>query len=134
MLQPKSLLYWAPRVLALATAAFLSLFALDVFGAASSVGETLLALGMHLVPAALVLVALAIAWRWEAAGGLLFILGGVGYVAGVDAAAHPDWVAVIAGPLWLTGGLFLLGALRPGRSGDRGHSEGTAISASGPPP
>lgn len=66
------------------------------------------ALALHLIPAAVVLAALAIAWRWEVAGGLLFVLAGVAYAVRVDATARLDWVLLIAGPLWVTGGLFLM--------------------------
>lgn len=54
-----------------------------------------------------VLVALAIAWRWEWAGGILFIGLGAEYL--VMAWGRFDWPAFLAisGPLFLVGCLFL---------------------------
>ena len=108
MLPGKRILYWTPRVLGLVAAAFVGLFALDAFAGDAPLGTKLVGFAIHLLPAAIVLVVVGIAWRWEIAGGLLLILAGIAYTLSIDVAAHPDWVAVIAGPLWLVGILFLL--------------------------
>jgi hypothetical protein len=73
-------LFWAPRILGILFALFVSIFALDVFGAGYSFWETLLALFMHLIPVYVLLMALAIAWRWEWAGALLYIGFSVWYL------------------------------------------------------
>ena len=57
----KRLLFWAPRALCIAFSIFLSWFALDVFSQGYGLGKTLLALLIHLAPAGIVLVVLAIA-------------------------------------------------------------------------
>jgi hypothetical protein len=57
------LLHWTPRILGLLFAAFVSVFALDVFGEGYTFWQTILALMMHLIPTGVVLVALAISWR-----------------------------------------------------------------------
>lgn len=100
------ILYWSPRILSLAFVAFLSLFALDVFNEARPFWQTLLALAIHLIPSAVLLVVVALAWRWEWVGTLLFTAAGVAYWAA--AARHPSWVLVISGPLFLVAALFLL--------------------------
>ncbi len=69
----KHFLYWTPRVLTILFIAFLSLFALDVFGEGYTFWETLVALFMHLIPHFLLIILLVIAWKWERVGGLLFI-------------------------------------------------------------
>jgi hypothetical protein len=101
-------LRWAPRVLAIAFAAFLAIFAVDVFQEGHSLRETIVALLMHLMPMGVVLVVLVIAWRWRALGGLLFLGLGTAYIA----AAHGrfDWtaLALIGGPPVLIGALFLM--------------------------
>lgn len=68
----KHLLFWTPRVLGLLFALFISMFALDVFGQGDGFWGTLGALLMHLIPVYVLLIALAIGWRWEWAGALLF--------------------------------------------------------------
>ncbi len=69
-----AILRWTPRVGVLIFAAFMSLFALDVFGQGTSLWETTLALMMHLIPTAILLVVLLVAWRWSWVGGLAFLL------------------------------------------------------------
>jgi len=102
----KRLLFWSPRVLCIAFALFASLFALDVFSEGLGVAKTILALSIHLIPTALIVAVLAVSWRWEWVGGILFIAVGMLYLT--RAWHHPDWVIVISGPLFLVGTLFLL--------------------------
>jgi hypothetical protein len=102
----KRLLFWSPRVLCIAFAVFLSLFALDVFSEGLGVAKTILALSIHLIPTAFIVVVLAVSWRWEWVGGVLYIAAGIGYL--IAARHHPSWVVVISGPLFLVGALFLL--------------------------
>jgi len=103
-----SALYWAPRVLGIGAGLFLAIFALDVFSEGYRFGELLVALFMHLIPSLVIIIVVAIAWRWERLGGGLFILLGLLYVWWFR---HPgQWITylIISGPLFLTGGLFLL--------------------------
>ena len=103
----KQLLVWTPRILCLLFAAFLSLFALDVFSEVAGFWQTLAALMMHLIPTGLVLLALVIAWRWESIGGVIFISLGVLHVIISRGNLHWSAYAVIVGPLFLVGTLFL---------------------------
>lgn len=100
----KQLIYWLPRVLSIAFALFISIFALDVFGVGYSFWETVLALFMHLVPTFLVLIVLVIAWRWERVGALLFVVLAGLYLSRFGA---ESWSWIIAGPLLLLAVLFL---------------------------
>lgn len=104
-------LFWTPRVICIAFALFLSLFALDVFDEHQG-WDIVLALLMHLVPVYLVIGVLALAWRWEWIGALLFTGLGLFYI--VWTWGKFDWRAplFIAGPLVLIGGLFLVGWVR----------------------
>ena len=103
----RGLLFWVPRILGLLFAAFISLFALDVFEANRGFWETAVALLMHLVPTAILLAILAVAWRWEWIGGLLFPALGALYIAMAWGRFPWPTYAIIAGPLFLMGGLFL---------------------------
>jgi len=100
------LLFWTPRFLGILFAAFLSIFALDVFGEGYGFWGTALALIMHLIPTVIVLAAVAIAWRWEMVGGLLFIGLGAWYLKDWPRGHWSNYL-VISGPLFLTGVLFL---------------------------
>lgn len=107
----KRILFWTPRVLALLFAGFISLFALDVFGAGYGFWEAIEAFLIHLIPTGIILIALAIAWRWEWLGAVLFAALGIAYV--IVAWGQSDWVAyaVISGPAFLIAALFLVSRL-----------------------
>ena len=96
---------WLPRVLGIGYAAFLSLFALDVFSEGYGFGETLLALFIHLIPTLLVVVCLLVAWRHQRLGGWLFISLGIVYGV-VFTRADLTGLLIIAVPLVLIGLLF----------------------------
>jgi len=104
----KHLLFWTPRILCLLFAVFLSLFALDVFGEGYGFWGTILALFMHLIPTWIVLIVLAISWRWEWVGAVLFAALGVFYLVTSWGRVHWSAYLVISGPLFLVGTLFLI--------------------------
>lgn len=115
------LLYWTPRLLCIAFAALISLFAIDVFQEGVPIWQVALALLMHLLPAFLVLLVLAVSWRREVVGGVLFIALGCLYLLWARDKPFFGWevALLIAAPLFLAGLLFLLGwrhraQLRPG--------------------
>src|SRR3974390_3392185 len=101
----KRLLFWTPRVLSLAFIAFLSLFALDVFGEHLGFWRTIVALCRHLIPSFVLLAALVLAWRWEWIGAVLYAGFGGLYTYFVVHRPHPlsmavqvNWILVIAAP------------------------------------
>jgi len=104
----KSILRWTPRVLCLLFAAFISLFAFDVIGESRGFWPTALALLMHLIPTGILLVLLAVSWRWEWVGGVLFPALGIFYLVTFRGRFHWSAYMAIAGPLLLVGALFLL--------------------------
>jgi hypothetical protein len=103
-------LFWAPRALGIAYAVFLSLLALDVFGEGYGFWNTLLALIIHLIPTAIIVAVLVLAWRWEWIGAVLFAAAGTFYLA--TNLRHPNWIVVISGPLFAIAALFLIGWLK----------------------
>ena len=70
----KRVMFWTPRIICIAFAAFLAIFALDVFDMPGGFWYKALALVMHLIPAGMVLIVLAIAWRREWIGAVFFPL------------------------------------------------------------
>lgn len=106
----QQLLYWAPRVLCVVIAVFISMFALDVFGEGKGFWGTTLALLMHLIPTFILVAVLVVSWRREWIGGILFIVLGALYVVW---ALEQDirirrGAFMIGGPPVLIGALFLL--------------------------
>jgi hypothetical protein len=104
------LLYWSPRILSIAFALFLGLFALDVFNEGHNFWRTGLALAIHLIPSAIVVAVLIAAWRWEWIGAGLYLLAATYYTWSV-LPSHPDWALAIAGPLLLIAALFLVNSI-----------------------
>ncbi len=101
-------LFWTPRVLGIAFVLLISAFAMDVFNGHYGLAQLLVALGMHLIPAGLVLAALVVAWRWEWVGAVLFFGLGVAYIVTMRGRFEWSTYALIAGPAFLMGLLFLL--------------------------
>ena len=102
------LLFWSPRIIAIAFAIFLSLFALDTFDASRILWPTTLAFLIHLAPAAIVVAALVFAWRWEWIGAV-FYAAAAGLYAAMVLPQHLDWFCTVGIPLLLIAGLFMLG-------------------------
>lgn len=107
-------LFWAPRLLAIAFIAFISLFAFDVFEEQRGWTETLAALAMHLIPSFVLTAALLLAWKWEWIGTAVFGVIGLLYISWVTTMSRPVpppmrllWILTIAGPAFLVAGLFL---------------------------
>ena len=107
----RRLLFWTPRVICIAFAIFLSLFALDVFNEGYGFWKTLLALLIHLVPVYIVLSVLVVAWRWEWIGAAGFAGLAIWYAWGMWRRC-PDCVVGIAGPLLVIAVLFLVDWLK----------------------
>lgn len=99
----RTVVTWAPRVMGMAMALFLSLFALDAFSGRAP-GEAILAFAIHLAPAAVLAVVVAAAWRMPIIGAVAFAALAIGYAAMV--AGRPDWILVISGPLALTAVMY----------------------------
>jgi hypothetical protein len=89
------------------------MFSLDVFENGLSIGQTLIALFMHNVPALILLTVLIISWKREIVGGIVFILAGLLYILSLAVSSRFEWYmlswsATIAGPAFIVGILFLI--------------------------
>ncbi|MGB7621126.1 MAG: hypothetical protein WBN92_02145 [Terriglobia bacterium] len=104
----KRLLFWTPRILCILFALFISLFALDAFNEGYGFWKALLALLIHLIPTGVILIVLAISWRWEWVGGILFPACGLFYLEKVWGRFHWSAYLIISGPMFLVGVLFLI--------------------------
>jgi hypothetical protein len=99
-------LFWTPRILCVLFSLFLTIFALDVFQAGKPAGVIALELALHLVPTFLLLLILALSWRHELLGAIIFVGLGILYLATTWGRFHWSAYAVISGSLFLIGGLF----------------------------
>ena len=101
-----ALLLWVPRILGILVCLFLSLFALDAFSGGKPVVQALRDFVIHLSPMLVLLGVVALSWRWEWIGGMVFTALALRY--GYVARQHVSWVLTVAGPLLIVGLLFLL--------------------------
>lgn len=99
-------LLWTPRVLALLMCVYLAVFSLDAFGNGAGVARSLVAFGVHLIPVLILLIVVAIAWRREWVGALVFACCALAYA--FMARAHLSWIALISGPLLLVAIAYLM--------------------------
>jgi hypothetical protein len=102
------ILFWAPRILCILFAVFLSMFALDIFGNGLSFWQTVLGLLIHLIPVYIVVLVLVIAWRWEWVGAMGFAALAILYLVVSWGRFHWSAYAAISGPLVLIAILFLV--------------------------
>jgi hypothetical protein len=104
------LLYWSPRALCIVYTMFLSMFAMDVFNEGGGFFNIAIALFMHLIPNFLLVALLVFSWRREWIAGSIFPVLGLLYIVWSwnKPFANAGTLALIAGPLFLTGALFLV--------------------------
>ena len=95
---------WTPRILAILVCLFLSLFALDALENGKTLGVALPDFALHLAPMLVLLAVVAVSWRWEWVGGLVFT--GLGVVYAYVSRDHVSWVLCISLPLLAVGVLY----------------------------
>jgi hypothetical protein len=103
----QKILYWSPRLLAIAYILFLGIFALDVFAEGYGFWETMLNFLIHLIPNFVLLTLLLIAWKWEWFGALFFALCGLFYLVATWGKVGIEAYLLIIVPLCVLALLFL---------------------------
>lgn len=101
---PHRAVLWAPRLLAVAISLFLSVFALDAFDGSVPFAEALPDFLLHLIPTAILLGVIVLAWRREWIGAVAF--SGLAVAYAIPAYAHLSWMVTISGPLLIVGALY----------------------------
>ncbi len=70
--------HWLPRIICILAILFVSLFAADAFAPGLTIWQQIGAFFMHLIPSFILLAFLIVAWKWEYAGGIIFLIIGIG--------------------------------------------------------
>jgi len=99
-------LFWTPRSLGILAILFMMMFSLDCFEMGGK--DALICLMMHNIPAFIVFLVLLIAWKWELAGGILFIIASIAGSIYFDGFGSNPGVLPVMAPFLLTGILFLV--------------------------
>ena len=106
----KKFIYWSPRILWLAFAIFISLFALDVFEPGIPFWRALGGFFIHLIPTYILLIVLLLAWRWECIGAVSALVLALLYIFVMShGQLHWSEYLAIVLPLLIIGALFLVG-------------------------
>jgi len=103
----RMLLLWSPRVLCIIFAAFISMFAMDIFDGSHGFLQTIVGLLIHLIPTFLIVAVLLLSWRWEWIGAVVYIGLGIFYAL-TTGYGRITWILGISGPLLVIGILFLI--------------------------
>jgi hypothetical protein len=88
---------------------------LDVFSSESGFQNIVIGLFMHNIPVFILSIVLAISWKYEIVGGIVFILAGILYIAIMVKNALTNsfegymisYSLIVAGPAFLIGLLFI---------------------------
>ncbi|MBX2892290.1 MAG: hypothetical protein KF734_15290 [Saprospiraceae bacterium] len=105
-------LLWSPRIIAIAFAGLLALFALDAFRMDKSLADQFGDFVVHLLPAGVTIGGLAVAWRHRLFGGILFLFLGIVFTFHFGTAQNIYNFLLISAPLFAAGALFLLSAMQ----------------------
>ena len=106
----KTALFYSPRILGLVFVGFLCLFSLDAFSEFEG-WTSVLAVLMHLLIPAVVLLVVFVSWRNDLFGAALFFLLAVAYIVMVGLDRHWSWYLAISGPALVVSVLFLTNRL-----------------------
>jgi hypothetical protein len=101
-------LYWIPRLLTIIFILFMTMFSLDAFEGNESLGAKLVGFFIHNIPVIILIIILIIAWKWEIAGGILFIVASIAGAIFYHAFRGNPGSIVVIGPFFFMGILFIL--------------------------
>jgi len=71
------IIHWTPRIICILSILLISMFAADAFEEGHTVFQQLLSFFIHLIPSFILIILLALTWKWEFIGGLFFMLIGI---------------------------------------------------------
>lgn len=105
-IQGNPYLSWVLRILLIITILFFALFSLDVFEEGKDFWEILTDFFMHNLPSFVMIIILIIAWRNELIGGILLMLGVLGFE--IFLYFNIGHVTIMLGIPFLIGALFVV--------------------------
>jgi len=103
-----TILKWFARVLAILTILFMLMFSLDAFSGDETFVKKILGFLMHNIPVFGLIIALVIAWRYEIAGGVLFVISFVALGIFFKSFTGNGGSMIIIAPLLLAGISFIV--------------------------
>jgi hypothetical protein len=86
----------------------MGMFSLDVFGGNEPLGRKLLGFLIHNIPVLILIVVLIIAWKWEFAGGVIFIIAFIISCFWFHSFTGNPGSLIVTTPFLITGILFIV--------------------------
>lgn len=114
-------LHWLPRIICIVAIFFFSRYALNAIESYLTIWQQILIFLVHLIPSALLIGLLIIAWKWELMGGILFTLIGLGLAPVIfqhysnlhySLVMNLGIVMMVGLPLMFIGILFILSSIK----------------------
>lgn len=102
------ILYWTPRILALLSILFMTMFSFDIFDGNETIGMKIVGFLMQNIPVFILIAILVIAWKKELAGGILFIAATVFGAFFYNSFSGNPGSLIILLPFFLTGVFFII--------------------------
>lgn len=111
------LLYWTPRILCILAILFISIFAVDAFDAQLTIWQQIGGFLIHMIPSFILMVILAVAWKWELVGGSILLLFGllttplvfnINYSRNHSVSTTLGLILMITFPFIVVGALFII--------------------------
>lgn len=104
----QKIIHWTPRVLVFAFAAFVSLFAFDVWEIEGTIWERIAAFLVHLTPVYFIIAAGLIGWKRPLIGGIACLVIAVAMATVYRWWQEPSVLLLMGLPLVITGLLFIV--------------------------
>ena len=110
------ILHWSPRLLAIASILFISLFAADAFSSEFTLYRQIVGFLIHMIPSIVLLAMLLISWKRELLGGVVYCVTGLissiyvfygNYSNNGSVLNSLMIISIITFPLIVVGGLFI---------------------------
>ena len=101
-------LYWVPRIFTILALFFMLMFSFDVFEGNESIGRKLIGFLIHNIPVLILIAVLIIAWKWEIAGGVLFIIAFIISCFFFHSFSGNPGSLTVTSPFLITGILFIV--------------------------
>ena len=107
--------YWTPRIISILYICFLAIFSFDVIEPGVSIGQIIIGMLIHNIPSFVLTAVLAVSWKREIVGGIVFTVVGSLFLARAVAAVvmngFGEIVAALAGSLLLAAPALFVGIL-----------------------
>lgn len=132
-MKTRTIIHWSARIISIAAIVFVSLFALDSFATELSLKEQLVGFAIHMIPSFVLLAILIVAWKWELAGGIIYVLIGLvlspllfvyNYRVNHSVGISLSIILLITFPFLLAGVLFIMSHIKMNRFPESNQDSG----------